>query len=140
MSKLEKLDSFMKESLRFDTPLTATFQRKAVQRITLSDGTVLQPGTLALTPSNAIAFDPNIYPNPEQFDGRRFYKLRHQNNSKANNIIYQFTAASKTQQAILFKYVLKFRAGEERPKTWLFQTINTPDPKGKILVRTAPHV
>ncbi|KAK9567090.1 hypothetical protein V6Z77_001703 [Aspergillus fumigatus] len=97
MSKLEKLDSFMKESLRFDTPLTATFQRKAVQRITLSDGTVLQPGTLALAPSNAIAFDPNIYPNPEQFDGRRFYKLRHQNNSKANNIIYQFTAASKTQ-------------------------------------------
>ncbi|KAJ8203763.1 hypothetical protein LV158_007544 [Aspergillus fumigatus] len=87
----------MKESLRFDTPLTATFQRKAVQRITLSDGTVLQPGTLALAPSNAIAFDPNIYPNPEQFDGRRFYKLRHQNNSKANNIIYQFTAASKTQ-------------------------------------------
>ncbi|KAH3040619.1 hypothetical protein KXW01_002482 [Aspergillus fumigatus] len=140
MSKLEKLDSFMKESLRFDTPLTATFQRKAVQRITLSDGTVLQPGTLALAPSNAIAFDPNIYPNPEQFDGRRFYKLRHQNNSKANNIIYQFTAASKTQQAILFKYDLKFRAGEERPKTWLFQTINTPDPKGKILVRTAPHV
>lgn len=75
---------------------TATFQRKAVQRITLSDGTVLQPGTLALAPCNAIAFDPNIYPNPEQFDELRFYKLRHQNDSKANNIIY-FTAASKTQ-------------------------------------------
>ncbi|GIJ88793.1 hypothetical protein Asppvi_007720 [Aspergillus pseudoviridinutans] len=164
MSKLEKLDSFMKESLRFDTPLTATFQRKAVQRITLSDGTVLQPGTLALAPSNAIAFDPNIYPDPDKFDGLRFYKLRHQNDSKANNIMYQFTAASKTQvqfgggrhacpgrwfaahlikmvvAAILFKYDLKFRTGEERPKTWLFQTINTPDPKGKIMVRKAQHV
>ncbi|XP_077659949.1 LOW QUALITY PROTEIN: cytochrome P450 [Aspergillus fumigatus Af293] len=163
MSKLEKLDSFMKE-VSEDTVAdsdTATFQRKAVQRITLSDGTVLQPGTLALAPCNAIAFDPNIYPNPEQFDELRFYKLRHQNDSKANNIIY-FTAASKTQvqfgggrhacpgrwfaahlikmQAILFKYDLKFRTGEERPKTWLFQTINTPDPKGKILVRTAQHV
>ncbi|KAH2314215.1 hypothetical protein KXV47_002739 [Aspergillus fumigatus] len=143
MSKLEKLDSFMKESLRFDTPLTGhppyvSTQGRAAhhpQRWHSSATRDFSPSTL-----QRDRLRPEYLPNPEQFDELRFYKLRHQNDSKANNIIYRFTAASKTQQAILFKYDLKFRTGEERPKTWLFQTINTPDPKGKILVRTAQHV
>ncbi|WYZ44885.1 hypothetical protein EsH8_VIII_000201 [Colletotrichum jinshuiense] len=78
MGRLEKLDSFMRESLRFEPPLTATFQRQVKKPVKLSDGTILPPGTLVFTPSDAIAFDPNFYPDPETFDGLRFYNLRQQ--------------------------------------------------------------
>ncbi|KAL4970622.1 cytochrome P450 [Aspergillus stella-maris] len=107
MSRLEKLDSFMRESLRFEPPLTATFQRRTLQRLKLSNGTELPSGTLVCAPADAIAFDPNFYTNPDTFDGLRFFKLRQEaeeagngksGSSKASaKVRHQFVATSKTQ-------------------------------------------
>lgn len=116
-----------------------------------------------LTPSDAIAFDPNFYSDPETFDGLRFYKLRQQadENGKGGgiNVRHMFVATSKTAvqwglgrhacpgrwfashvikmvvASFLLHYDLKFRDGEGRLKTFLFQTTNMPDPKTRILVR-----
>ncbi|KAL4894557.1 cytochrome P450 [Aspergillus ambiguus] len=162
MSRLEKLDSFMKESLRFEPPLTATFQRRAMKPVKLLDNTILPQGTLMLAPADAIAFDPNFYPDSETFDGLRFYKLRYQpdvDHKAGSKVRHQFVATSKTQvqfglgrhacpgrwfaghvikivvASMLLNYDFKFRDGEKKPKTFLFQTTNMPSPKARILIR-----
>lgn len=186
MGRLEKLDSFMRESLRFEPPLTgkshlscprmplvpsrrlkeclstATFQRQVKKPVKLSDGTILPPGTLVFTPSDAIAFDPNFYPDPETFDGLRFYNLRQQveeTGQGGSKVRHQFVATSKTAvqfglgrhacpgrwfaghvikmvvASVLLNYDLKFRDDEEKLNTFLFQTTNMPNPKTRILVR-----
>ena len=135
---------------------TATFQRRALKPVTLSDGTILPQNTLVLAAADAISFDPNFYPDPETFDGLRFYKLRQQGGSKLR---HQFVATSKTQvqfglgrhacpgrwfaghvmklvvASVLLNYDFKFRDGEEKLKTFLFQTTNMPHPKTRILVK-----
>jgi cytochrome P450 len=114
MSKLKKMDSFIKETLRHSGHLTgkyssstifvfeiqvlirtATFQRQALRPIRLSDGTQISPGTYTFAPANAINFDPNIYPSPEIFDGMRFYKLRRA--SVDDEKKHQLTSITKTE-------------------------------------------
>jgi cytochrome P450 len=140
----------------------ATFQRRAAKPVKLSDGTYLPKDTLMLAPAGAIAFDPSFYPEPEKFDGLRFYKLRQEaekDGSVAARVRHQFVATSKTQvqfglgrhacpgrwfaghvikmvvASILLDYDLKFREGEAKPATFLFQTTNMPHPKTRILMK-----
>lgn len=128
----------------------------------MSDGTVLPHNTLVLAAADAIAFDPAFYPDPDRFDGLRFYKLRQQadgSDKAVNKVRNQFVATSKTQvqfglgrhacpgrwfashviklvvASVLLEYDLKFRADEEKLNTFLFQTTNMPNPKTRILVK-----
>ncbi|KAK1141873.1 hypothetical protein N8T08_008386 [Aspergillus melleus] len=156
MGKLKKLDSFIKETLRFNGHLTATFQRKALRPITLSDGTSIAPGTFTLAPANAVNFDNAIYPNADTFDGLRFYKLRQSSVDEENK--HQLTSITKTQlqfgsgrhacpgrwfashqvKLVLAKVIDGFELrlkGDQRPKGLLFQTNQLPDPKAEILFR-----
>ncbi|KAI1470017.1 ent-kaurene oxidase [Daldinia caldariorum] len=80
MGKLKKLDSFIKESQRLSGNVTS-FIRKVIKPIDLSDGTHLPAGTNLLAPMAGIAVDPRYYPNPEVFDGLRFWKLRQHQHS-----------------------------------------------------------
>jgi cytochrome P450 len=43
---------------------------------TFSNGVTVPAGTLVAIPANAIHTDKRIYPNPDEFDGFRFAKLR----------------------------------------------------------------
>lgn len=180
MGKLKKLDSFMKETLRYNGHLTgespalpprqsttncnltiysqtATFQRKALRPITLSDGTHIPADTYTFSPANAIGFDPNIYPDPDTFDGLRFYNLRQA--APQDEKKYQLTSITKTQMqfgsgrhacpgrwfashqikmvlaAVIDRYEVKLKEGERRPKSFVFQTNQFPDPKAEILFR-----
>lgn len=145
-------------SARINLASVATFQRKALQPITLSDGTHIPPGTMTFSPANAVNFDPDIYPDPEKFDGLRFYKLRQASERDANR--YQLTSITKTQlqfgsgrhacpgrwfaahqnklvvAAVVQQYDIKLKDGEGRPKGILFQTNQFPDPKAEVLFRT----
>jgi cytochrome P450 len=108
-------------------------------------------------PTNAINFDADLYPDPETFDGLRFYKLRH--SSPENEKKFQLTSITKEQMQfgmgrhacpgrwiashqvklilihLLDKYDFKLKNGEGRPKTVLFQTNQFPDPQGEILFK-----
>jgi cytochrome P450 len=53
--------------------------RMALRETTLSDGTVLTPGTYVSALYAAREMDPRYYDSPETFDGLRFYKLRQEN-------------------------------------------------------------
>ncbi|KAI0157254.1 cytochrome P450 [Xylariaceae sp. FL1272] len=100
ISRLKKMDSFIKESQRLSGNISksystrfhslvesgsgiphsnkspASFIRKVMKPITLSNGTHLAPGTNLLTPLAGVAVDERFFPSPETFDGLRFYKLR----------------------------------------------------------------
>ncbi|KAI0814385.1 cytochrome P450 [Xylaria sp. FL0064] len=77
IAKLKKMDSFIKESQRLSSNITS-FIRKVMKPIDLSDGTHLPPGTSILTPLAGMSFDERYFPDPEIFDGLRFWKLRQQ--------------------------------------------------------------
>jgi cytochrome P450 len=137
---------------------TVTVQRLARETITLSDGTQIPEGSTVIVPTNAINFDPELYPDPEKFDGLRFYKLRHA--SAENEKKCQLTNITKEQMQfgmggrhacpgrwiashqvklilarLLDTYDFMLKEGEGRPKTILFQTNQFPDPKGEILFK-----
>ncbi|KAI0540062.1 cytochrome P450 [Xylaria digitata] len=80
IAKLKKMDSFIKESQRLSGNITS-FIRKVMKPIDLSDGTHLPSGTSLLTPLAGISFDERYFPDPEVFDGLRFWKLRQQRQS-----------------------------------------------------------
>jgi cytochrome P450 len=50
--------------------------RLALRPFTFSNGVTVPAGTVIAAPSAAIQMDEEIYPNPEEFDGFRFAKLR----------------------------------------------------------------
>ena len=52
--------------------------------ITLSDGTHLPTGTNIEVPAYTIQMDPSVIPNPEKFDGFRFYNIRQSSAEEAN--------------------------------------------------------
>ena len=134
-----------------------TFQRTARKTISLADGTEIPEGSTVFSPANAINFDPVLYPDPETFDGLRFYKLRHA--SPENEKKFQLTSITKEQMQfgmgrhacpgrsiashqvklilahLLDKYDLRLKNGEGRPKTVLFQTNQFPDPQGEMLFK-----
>ena len=62
-----------------DTDLLLTlvpFNRLALRPFTFSNGVTVPTGTLISIPASAIHTDERIYPNPDEFDGFRFAKLR----------------------------------------------------------------
>ncbi|KAH8901728.1 cytochrome P450 [Thozetella sp. PMI_491] len=76
LTKLEKMDSFLRESGRCNNlGLTLTpvaMQRNARQEFKFSDGTIIPAGAKLGSPSLILHMDPEVYTNPETFDGFRF--------------------------------------------------------------------
>ncbi|KAI0024832.1 cytochrome P450 [Xylariomycetidae sp. FL0641] len=87
-AKLKKLDSFLKESLRWSPINHVISNRIVMQDTTLSNGLFLPKGTFLTFPQWAVHFDPNSAvhsaaynleagnPGPEVFDGLRWWRLR----------------------------------------------------------------
>lgn len=84
MAKLKKLDSFMKESQRFNPPGLTTFKRYCLRDITLSDGTFLPKGTVLEVDSSQQYLDAEKFENPDSFDPLRFYRLREQGDKNSH--------------------------------------------------------
>ena len=100
LSKLRKMDSFLKESQRMSPPnngkfpvfasgkawcwskeilmrgTAVAFNRVVMKPLTLSDGTFLPQGTHFTMPAGPLAFDENIIKDPHKFDGLRYYNMR----------------------------------------------------------------
>jgi cytochrome P450 len=76
MSKLRKLDSFMKESQRTNPLGLLTFERRVMSDLILSNGIKIPRGNYIGTPTSAIARDPTFWHQPEVFDAFRFERLR----------------------------------------------------------------
>ncbi|KAL4939420.1 cytochrome P450 [Aspergillus oleicola] len=76
LQRLVKLDSFMKESLRFHPLSIATFQRRVLTPFTLSDGHYVPKHIIIEVATHAITRDPEFFPDPEVFHPWRFTGTR----------------------------------------------------------------
>jgi len=76
MTKLRKLDSFIKETQRMNPHSLVQMSREVLKPITLSDGTILPKGLQISLPSHQVNMDENIWERPDEFDGFRFEKMR----------------------------------------------------------------
>lgn len=174
LSQMKKLDSFMKESQRFNPlllstypdwslediadSLIVTFERLVTKDYALSDGFVIPKGTTIGVPTQAISMNPDIYEDPEVFDGFRFIKLRE--NPEHDDSKMQYASSNLTNMAfgygrhacpgrffasceikmimayLLLHYEFKFPEGQIfRPPSLTFETQYLPDHKCTIMLK-----
>ncbi|KAJ1549518.1 hypothetical protein HK405_014681 [Cladochytrium tenue] len=70
LQSLPVLDAFMKEILRCKSPITGSYRQ--TMKSTDFDGSIVKPGTVLFVMTQATAFDPAFYPDPDAFDVSRF--------------------------------------------------------------------
>ena len=133
-----------------------SFNRIALTPITLSTGLEIPAGTHLSAASRNILFDPDVTPNPEVFDGLRYYNMRQQTNESHK---HQFSSADGTNlyfgagrnacpgrffasmtlklllAYLLIKFDFKFLPGKTRPRLLVFDEMVATVPWTKILVR-----
>ena len=135
-----------------------TFERIVTKDLTLKDGFFIPMGTTIGVPTQAISMDPDIYPDPDHFDGFRFSKVRASGSPEAARLVY---AASNLDSMafgygrhacpgrnfadceikmimayLLTKFDFKFPdAVIERPESLLAETQCLPNHDAKILFK-----
>ncbi|KAH9036349.1 cytochrome P450 [Lactarius pseudohatsudake] len=146
MDKMHKIDSLLRESQRVDTILSLL--RIALRPFTFSNGVTVPAGTLVAVPSAAVHMDGEIYPNPEEFDGFRFAKLRerdgvavagHQATSTSAEYLTfghgrhacpgRFFAANEVKVLlahVIVTYDIKFEEGKQAPRSFIINSIRIP--------------
>ncbi|KAK2670479.1 Cytochrome P450, E-class, group IV [Fusarium oxysporum f. sp. vasinfectum] len=82
LQNMKKLDSFLKEILRFHTLGASSFNRRVIRPFNLSNGQHIPAGVNLELPAWGIAYDENIFPSPHTFDALRFYNLRQSKNDE----------------------------------------------------------
>ncbi|KAH7369745.1 cytochrome P450 [Rhexocercosporidium sp. MPI-PUGE-AT-0058] len=156
MTKLQKMDSFIKESQRLNPPNALSINRIATSNLTLSDGLYIPKGTCIAISSIGIYHDPSIYPSPDTFLPFRFSDLR---SLPENANKYQLVTTSKESLAfghgthacpgrffasneikvilagLLSRYDVKFQEGQGRPENMNGKTLMVPNQKAEVLFR-----
>ncbi|KAJ9602512.1 hypothetical protein H2200_013055 [Cladophialophora chaetospira] len=160
MSKLVKLDSFLKESQRLHPAAHITFDREITNKkgFTLSNGLHLPQHTHYAVASSLIAKNSEPWQNPEEFDGLRCAKLRENpaDHSKFHFVSTnpyhsmafshgkhacpgRFFAANeiKTIMAYMIRHfdMKPVQGKEKRPESVVFGHNLQPDPSVEILIR-----
>ena len=142
-------------SVAADKPVT--FERLIRKDLHLSDGFVIPANTQIGVPAHAIGLDPQLYPNPERFEGFRFHELRQKNPQSAGQ--KQYTAANLSNMSwgygshacpgrwfadaeikmiiihLLLNFDFQFPKGQERPISLQFETQNLPNKTVSIMLK-----
>ncbi|KAF6747803.1 cytochrome P450 [Ephemerocybe angulata] len=74
-SRMLKLDSFLKESIRVSGMANFGSPRKAMKDFTFSNGITIPAGYTVTIAASGIHADPEIYEDPMDFKGFRFYDM-----------------------------------------------------------------
>ncbi|TFK88882.1 cytochrome P450 [Polyporus arcularius HHB13444] len=156
MGKMWKVDSFLKESQRYNGIGLTSVTRKAMRDLTLSDGTFIPKDTLIGAASYPIHHDDSIYENASTFDPFRFSRMREEDgegtkhqfvNTSIEYIPFghgkhacpgRFFAANELKAMLAFivlNYDLKLANDTPRPANVCFAANLVPDPNAEILFR-----
>ncbi|EMD42271.1 hypothetical protein CERSUDRAFT_110800 [Gelatoporia subvermispora B] len=155
LMKMWKLDSFMKESQRFNGIVSTSLTRIALRDLQLSDGTLVPAGALITAAASPTHNDDEYYPNAAEFDPFRFSKLREDGEGTkhqyvATSVDYiafghgkhacpgRFFAANELKAMLAYvvlNYDVKFEREGVRPENkWIAMSI-VPDPTAHVLFR-----
>ncbi|PIG80525.1 putative cytochrome P450 [Aspergillus arachidicola] len=156
LESMEKLDSFVKECQRFNPLDAGSLARRATRDFTFSNGLRIPEGTFVFTPNAPVLFDEKHYPDAQQFDGYRFYRL---GRVTGRPLEYKFIAANPKYLQfgdgrhicpgrfmaadeirlllahILVNYDIRPKDDGERPPNWTFKKILFPDMKGMVQLK-----
>jgi len=155
LAKLEKLDSFMKESQRMHPVGLVTVQRTAVKSYTFKDGLHLPENTQITFQNYELNHDPDLFPDPETFDGHRFLKLRQTGDPNKHHFAFvsnesiNFGAGRHACPGrhfvsyeiklllaeLLLRYEMKWPGGKSRPADQSHDFSTPPDPAAEILFK-----
>ncbi|KAF5542361.1 ent-kaurene oxidase [Fusarium phyllophilum] len=157
---MDKLDSFLKESQRFNSPDLTTFQRASIADMTLPDGTFVPKGTKLEINTCSIHKDHELYENPEEFDGLRFHKWRKAPGKEKKNMYSssgtddlswgfgrhacpgRYLSAINIKHImaeLLMNYDMKLPDGVSRPENIEFEVLCSPEPDFEILFKDRDH-
>lgn len=153
------MDSVLKESQRMNPTGALSMRRRASAPLTLSNGTKIPAGAMMAVPTLPM-WDGDLYANPDEYDGRRFLKLREQPGHENR---WQFVTTAPDVYAfghvkhacpgrffasnelkvvlmhLLMKYDWRFAGGkqgvEARPKTVVAVESFRPDPTVRLEYR-----
>ncbi|KAI0690391.1 cytochrome P450 [Cerioporus squamosus] len=160
LGKMWKVDSFLKESHRYNGMGVLSMLREAMTDVVLIDGTVIPKGTIVGVPTFAIHHDKEKYPDPDTFDPFRFARVRAQDGNETKHQLSttaldwvgfghgkqscpgRFFAASELRAVlayIVMNYDLKLEGGGPRPKNFFFAVSLVPPPSGRISFRKRPE-
>ncbi|KAH7045810.1 cytochrome protein [Macrophomina phaseolina] len=157
LNHLRLMDSVLKESQRLNPPDAYSMRRKVMESVTLSDGTVLPKGSHFVLPP-VVLRDERLYgPDPDVYDGRRWYRMRQQpgNETKFQYVTTtpdlhefghgehacpgRFFASNELKIAVvhaIMKCDWAFEEGKNRPETVLQVDLMMPDPTVKLRYRS----
>lgn len=154
--KLRKLDSFMRESQRFNPPTLLSMHRVMLQDHQFTDNTVIPRNAHVSMAVNAIQNDPEVTPEPETFDGLRYYKLRQREGEShlhqfstteekilnfghgANSYPGRFFASLEIKiilVRLIMDYEYRFPDGKGPPENLKAHEFIFPNPDGELLIR-----
>ncbi|KAF8994954.1 cytochrome P450 [Cyathus striatus] len=156
MSKMRKLDSFMKESTRLSVPGAWLMPRKVVNGgFTFSNGLFVPPGATIGAVAYEMHRDEKIYPGSKDFDAFRFLKL---SGEDKNDQKYQMSSISSDYIAfgygrhacpgrffavnelkamaayLILNYDVKLPTSQ-RPANWWFEQNLIPNQKATVMFR-----
>ncbi|KAK7418724.1 hypothetical protein QQX98_003742 [Neonectria punicea] len=159
LNRLHKLDSFLKESQRFNPVFLLTFNRIYHKAMKLSDGTHLPSGTRIAVPSHAMLQDPVHVPGqspPTEFDAFRYSKIRETSES-AQKFLFSMTDSSNMAFGygkyacpgrfyasnemklvlanLILRYEFKLPDGAARPRNITIDSDMFPDPRARLCIR-----
>lgn len=130
--------------------MAASYQRRVLAPLTLSNGMRIPRGATLLVPTGAINMDSSFFENPEKFDGLRFYNKRQQSENDA--LKHQLVTVGKTDLAwgygrhacpgrfiadvvmklmvieIIMRYDIKFPSSNTRPENIIYEGIVSSTP------------
>lgn len=136
--------------------MVVTMNRKMMDTVQLSDGTILPKGSFVGMAAGSIGFDPRIFENPDEFDGFRFEKLRQQEGAENK---FQLVTTGKDSLAfghgthscpgrffasneiktmlieLLRNYDFQLLPGTERPKNLKSDMSLVVDPTAQIQIK-----
>ncbi|KAI3326358.1 cytochrome P450 [Xylariaceae sp. AK1471] len=103
LNHLPLQDSFIRETSRLYSNKVGIPRRIMGEPFTFHDGFTIPAGTRIAFPVDQLARDPDIFPNPETFDGFRYFRFS-EDDARTEDGVNQWKASHAHQRNLVFGY------------------------------------
>lgn len=152
VTKMYKVDSFLRESQRFDGMAVVSLGRKVLKDFTLSDGTCIPAGSSLSANSWSVHHDEAHYANAHVFDGFRFvregglkqplmaiptldYMAFGHGRPTCPGRFFAVTELKSMLAHVILNYDVRLENGGPRPANMFIESSVVPDRNGRVMFR-----